>query len=56
MKITNRREFKKNIVDINISVQNCVRLLHSLDIDIIFVTKRKNYMDQLQIMILENII
>ena len=41
MKISNRREFKKNIVDINTSVQNCVRLLHSLDIDIIFVTKRK---------------
>ena len=41
MIITNRTEFKKNIVDINVSVQDCVRLLHSLDMDIVFVTKRK---------------
>ena len=41
MIIVNKREFKNNIVDINISVQNCVRLLQNLDEKIIFVTKRK---------------
>ncbi len=40
MIIISKKNFKKNIFDFNISIQDCIRLLHSLEQDIIFVTKK----------------
>ena len=39
MIIINKKNFKKNIVDLNISIQDSIRLLQNLEQDIIFVTK-----------------
>lgn len=40
MILKNKDEFKNNIVDLNISVENCIRLLQTLKNQIIFITKK----------------
>ncbi len=41
MIVINKNKFKNNIVDLNTSIQDCIRLLQTLEQNIIFVTKGK---------------